>query len=127
MGQMDALGVSWPEAHYNADMMVKLGGGQAKVFGFEAVRAPFCLTVEIDSLNVTKVDPGRKDRTPMVKGHPFALEDDPALMPVNDFLKNGRARHGQSVRLVDHLRGTDLLCEVTHPVFFDAEGGRARG
>ena len=43
------------------------------------------------------------------------------------FLKNGRARHGQSVRLVDHLRGTDLLCEVTHPVFFDAEGGRARG
>ena len=43
------------------------------------------------------------------------------------FLKNGRARHGQSVRLVDHLRGTDLLCEVTNPVFFDPEGGRARG
>ena len=43
------------------------------------------------------------------------------------FLKNGRARHGQSVRLVDHLRGTDLLCEVTAPVFFDPEGGRARG
>jgi sarcosine oxidase subunit alpha len=43
------------------------------------------------------------------------------------FLKNGRARHGQSVRLVDHLRGTDMLCEVTNPVFFDPEGGRARG
>jgi sarcosine oxidase subunit alpha len=43
------------------------------------------------------------------------------------FLRNGRARHGQSVRLVDHLRGTDILCEVTNPVFFDAEGGRARG
>ncbi|MCY1127267.1 sarcosine oxidase subunit alpha family protein [Frigidibacter sp. RF13] len=43
------------------------------------------------------------------------------------FLKNGRARHGQSVRLVDHLRGIDLLCEVTHPVFFDPDGGRARG
>ncbi len=43
------------------------------------------------------------------------------------FLKNGRARHGQSVRLVDHLRGTDLLCEVTNPVFFDPDGGRARG
>ncbi len=43
------------------------------------------------------------------------------------FLKNGRARHGQSVRLVDHLRGTDILCEVTNPVFFDPEGGRARG
>ena len=43
------------------------------------------------------------------------------------FLRDGRARLGQSVRLVDHLRGTDLLCEVVHPVFFDPEGGRARG
>ncbi len=91
MGQMDALGVSWPEAHYDVDMMVKLGAGQAKVFGFEAVRAPFCLTAEIDSLKVTTVDKGRKDRTPMVKGHPFALEDDPALMDVPTFLKSGRA------------------------------------
>lgn len=91
MGQMDKLGVSWPEAHYDVDKMVKLGAGQATVFGFEAVRAPFCLTVEIDSLKVTTVDPGRKDRTPMVKGHPFALEDDPALMDVDTFLKSGRA------------------------------------
>jgi glycine cleavage system aminomethyltransferase T len=43
------------------------------------------------------------------------------------FLKNGRARHGQSVRLVDALRGTDMLCEVTSPIFYDPEGGRARG
>ncbi|MCB2129202.1 MAG: sarcosine oxidase subunit alpha family protein [Rhodobacteraceae bacterium] len=42
------------------------------------------------------------------------------------FLKNGRARHGERVRLVDHLRGTDVICEVMHPVFFDPEGGRAR-
>ncbi|MFZ1661644.1 MAG: aminomethyltransferase family protein, partial [Paracoccaceae bacterium] len=43
------------------------------------------------------------------------------------FLKDGRARHGQTVRLYDGLRGTDMLCEVTAPVFFDPEGGRARG
>ncbi len=43
------------------------------------------------------------------------------------FLRDGRARIGQSVRLVDHLRGTDLLCEVTSPIFFDPDGGRARG
>jgi sarcosine oxidase subunit alpha len=42
------------------------------------------------------------------------------------FLKNGRARHGERVRLVDHLRETDVICEVMHPVFFDPEGGRAR-
>jgi [methyl-Co(III) methanol-specific corrinoid protein]:coenzyme M methyltransferase len=55
------------------------------------VRAPFCLTVEIDSLKVTTVEQGRKDRTPMVKGHPFALEDEPNLMPADEFLKSGRA------------------------------------
>ncbi len=43
------------------------------------------------------------------------------------FLKNGRARHGQTVRLVDHLRGIEALCIVCDPVFFDPEGGRLRG
>ena len=43
------------------------------------------------------------------------------------FLQNGRARHGEKLRLVDHLRGLDVLCEITDPVFFDPEGGRARG
>ncbi|MCE5260712.1 MAG: MtaA/CmuA family methyltransferase [Euryarchaeota archaeon] len=90
MGQMDALGVSWPDAHYNADLMVKLGAGQAKVFGFEAVRAPFCLTVEAETLGMT-VDKGRKDRTPMIKGHSFQMEDEPNLMDVKTFLKSGRA------------------------------------
>ena len=42
------------------------------------------------------------------------------------FLKNGRARHGEVVRLVDHLRKLETLCDVTHPVAFDPEGGRAR-
>jgi heterotetrameric sarcosine oxidase alpha subunit len=43
------------------------------------------------------------------------------------FLKDGRARHGQTVRLVDHLRGRDVLCTVEHPVFLDPDGGRMRG
>ncbi len=43
------------------------------------------------------------------------------------FLKNGRARHGQTVRMVDHLRSIETLCEVCDPVFFDPEGGRMRG
>ena len=43
------------------------------------------------------------------------------------FLKNGHARHGEVVRLVDHLRDIEVLCEVCHPVFLDPEGGRARG
>ncbi|MGB5556774.1 MAG: glycine cleavage T C-terminal barrel domain-containing protein, partial [Paracoccaceae bacterium] len=43
------------------------------------------------------------------------------------FLRNGRARHGERIRMVDHLRGLDVVCEVTDPVSFDPEGGRVRG
>ena len=42
------------------------------------------------------------------------------------FLRNGRARIGEMVRLVDHLRGVDMLCEVCHPVFHDPEGSKLR-
>ncbi|WP_435660386.1 sarcosine oxidase subunit alpha family protein [Leisingera caerulea] len=50
-------------------------------------------------------------------GHPIGLA----------FLKEGPDRIGETVRLVDHMRGADTLCEVVSPVFFDPEGGRARG
>ncbi|MGV6811085.1 MAG: sarcosine oxidase subunit alpha family protein [Brevirhabdus sp.] len=43
------------------------------------------------------------------------------------FLKNGRARKGEVVRMVDHLRNAETLCEVCDPVAFDPEGGRLRG
>ncbi|MGB8813877.1 MAG: sarcosine oxidase subunit alpha family protein [Paracoccaceae bacterium] len=42
------------------------------------------------------------------------------------FLKNGRARQGETVRLVDHLRQIDVLCEVCDPVFHDKEGLKLR-
>ncbi|MDZ4096105.1 MAG: sarcosine oxidase subunit alpha family protein [Paracoccaceae bacterium] len=42
------------------------------------------------------------------------------------FLQNGRARQGEQVRLVDHLRGIDVLCKITDPVFHDKEGGKLR-
>lgn len=43
------------------------------------------------------------------------------------FLKNGPDRIGETIKMVDHLRGVETLCEVVDPVFFDPEGGRARG
>jgi sarcosine oxidase subunit alpha len=42
------------------------------------------------------------------------------------FLTNGRARHGEKIRIVDHLRGLDLLAEVCDPVFHDKEGEKLR-
>jgi len=42
------------------------------------------------------------------------------------FLKNGPNRIGDHVKMVDHLRGVEALCEVIHPIAFDPEGGRLR-
>ena len=43
------------------------------------------------------------------------------------FLKNGPERMGETVRMVDHVRGVETLCEVVSPIFVDPEGGRVRG
>ena len=43
------------------------------------------------------------------------------------FLRHGPERIGQQIVLVDHLRAIRTLVEVVSPVFFDPEGGRARG
>jgi sarcosine oxidase subunit alpha len=42
------------------------------------------------------------------------------------FLRRGRNRHAERVRVVDHLHGIETLCEVCDPVRFDPEGGRMR-
>ena len=42
------------------------------------------------------------------------------------FLKNGRARHGQTIRIVDHMRKTDVQAEVCDPVFLDPQGVKLR-
>ncbi len=42
------------------------------------------------------------------------------------FLRDGRARHGTRIRVVDRLRDVDVLAEVCDPVFFDREGEKLR-
>ena len=96
ISQMDKVGAAWPEAHKNAEAMAKLGTAQADVFGFECVRAPFCLTAEAERLGC-RVQVEKKDAAPMIKEHPFKFDpmmgeyDDPsALMSPEEFLKGGR-------------------------------------
>ncbi|HHX88207.1 MAG TPA: sarcosine oxidase subunit alpha family protein [Paracoccus sp.] len=43
------------------------------------------------------------------------------------FLRDGRARHGEIVRLDDGLRGCKVDCRVVHPVFHDPQGEKMRG
>ncbi|MEO0634036.1 MAG: glycine cleavage T C-terminal barrel domain-containing protein, partial [Pseudomonadota bacterium] len=43
------------------------------------------------------------------------------------FVEDGPSRVGEHLRMVDHVRGIAATVEVCDPVFFDPEGGRARG
>jgi sarcosine oxidase subunit alpha len=54
--------------------------------------------------------------------HSPALGDTLAM----GFLRNGRARHGEVVRMVEHLEGVETLCRVGDPLAFDPAGGRMR-
>ncbi|MGR3541451.1 MAG: 2Fe-2S iron-sulfur cluster-binding protein [Hasllibacter sp.] len=42
-------------------------------------------------------------------------------------LRNGRARHGERLVMVDHLRGREVRVTVRDPRFLDPAGGRMRG
>lgn len=43
------------------------------------------------------------------------------------FLGNGRARIGETMKMVDHLRDVHTTVQITDPVVYDPEGGRMRG
>ncbi|MEL6620052.1 MAG: sarcosine oxidase subunit alpha family protein [Pseudomonadota bacterium] len=43
------------------------------------------------------------------------------------FVRDGLMRHGEVLNMVDHLRGIQTRVELCDPVFFDPDGGRARG
>ncbi|MGB8623376.1 MAG: glycine cleavage T C-terminal barrel domain-containing protein, partial [Paracoccaceae bacterium] len=101
-----------------------LGPGREQLVGLKPVAADGVLTAgahlfEEDATAVREND----------QGYVTSACHSPTLgrMLALGFLKDGRARHGQTVRLVDHLRDVATLCEVCDPVFFDPEGGRARG
>jgi [methyl-Co(III) methanol-specific corrinoid protein]:coenzyme M methyltransferase len=134
---MEAVKVYWPDAHTNAQQMATLGAAPSKVFGFECVRLPFCLTVEAEVMGC-RVDLGKMDRTPMVKQHAFDENSIPEDLPA-DAMKRGRIptvieatkiakqQHGKDLPIIagttgpftiaGHLVGTEnlLLWIVTNP------------
>ena len=51
--QMDTLGVRWPDAHTDAKLMARLAIGAYSILGFDAVKVPFCQTIEQEALGCT--------------------------------------------------------------------------
>ena len=48
--QMEATGAYWPEAHYSAEKMAALALAAHTILGLDAVKVPFCQTVEAEAL-----------------------------------------------------------------------------
>lgn len=118
LGMMDKTGAAWPEAHSSAELMAKLGSAQADMFGFEAVRVPFCLTAEAERLGCT-VAVDKRDAAPMIKAHPYKFDpvsseyDSPdSLMSPDELIAGGRpAVVIESLKLLKKSHG-DTHCVV---------------
>ncbi|MDD3127752.1 MAG: MtaA/CmuA family methyltransferase [Candidatus Methanomethylophilaceae archaeon] len=88
---MDYTGAPWPEVHTDAKLMAKLGLGAYPFLKLESIRIPYCLSYEAEVLGA-KVNLGKKNSTPMVKGSKYRdnLDADLELMDEKEMLKAGR-------------------------------------
>lgn len=84
---MEAAGASWPEAHHDAALMAKLSGAGATIIGLDAIRAPYCQTVEAEAMGAV-IKSGGKTHIPSIARHPYTFEDTPVVP--SDFLERGR-------------------------------------
>ena len=84
---MEATGAFWPEAHRDADKMARLSAGGATVLGLDAVRVPYCQTVEAEAYGAAIKDGGQK-HIPSIDRPAFALGEEPKIP--QDFLARGR-------------------------------------
>lgn len=86
--EMDELQVFWPEAHQKGEEMAKLALAAYTMAGFDAVRVPFCQTIEAEALGAGIKYAGREG-IPSVNVHPCKLADGAASLP-EDYLRRGR-------------------------------------
>jgi len=86
--QMEKVRAYWPEGHERAEDMAKLAIAAYTVLGFDAVRAPFCQTIEAEALGC-KVKSGGKENIPGIDHPPPYKLDDVPTFP-EDFLERGR-------------------------------------
>lgn len=87
--QMKQLSAPWPEAHFDADTMARLASGAHHILGFDAVRVPFCQTIESEALGCVLKD-GGTEGVPSISTHPFKIEDTPPSL--DGLVEKGRIR-----------------------------------
>jgi len=83
--QTEILQVKWPLFHQKSEEMAKMAQGAYKILGFDAVRLPFCQTIEAEALGCEVIYRGFIPRT----GEAIYQIDDSPEFP-EDFLGRGR-------------------------------------
>lgn len=85
--QMEALGLKWPDSNFDADLMARLAIGAHTILDFDAVRVPFCQTIEEEALGCGVLI-GDEKNLPSIAVHPYKI----GMMPhfPEDFLSRGR-------------------------------------
>lgn len=88
-GLMDACGVSFPEAHLNANAMAELALAGHEIVGFDTVMPEFSVDQEAAALGA-EVDWGDRNRMPDCKNFPY--EDFSDIHMPDDFLEKPSMR-----------------------------------
>ena len=83
-----AAGVTWPDAHKDAEQMAKLGVSLHEQVGLECARIPFDLTAEAEAFGC-EVDLGDMENTPTLRSN-APIDDTDDLEVPDDFVNNGR-------------------------------------
>ncbi len=86
---MDATGISFPEAHLNANAMAELALAGHEIIGFDTVMPEYSVNQEIAALGAD-VDWGDRDRMPDTKS--FLKEDFSDILIPDDFLEKPSIR-----------------------------------
>lgn len=106
-GQMEELNVYWPEANYRAYDMARLAYGAYSILGFDAVRVPFCQTIEAEALGCA-IKNGGTQNLPSPATHPYKPGDRPE-MPA-DYLNRGRVPELiQALKLLKEMAGDNVF------------------
>lgn len=85
--QMQALGLKWPDSNFDADLMARLAIGAHTILDFDAVRVPFCQTIEEEALGCGVLI-GDDKNLPSIAVHPYKIGMTPHFP--EDYLNRGR-------------------------------------
>lgn len=85
--QMAALGIKWPDSNFDADLMAGLAIGAHTILDLDAVRVPFCQTIEEEALGCGVLI-GDEKNLPSIATHPYDIDMTPHFP--EDYLTRGR-------------------------------------